>query len=141
MTNGDSPVKDSMKLLLEMRDKQPDIFRRRISENEHQKGVVNPEDNEVTSSPEPINEDVAKRNADKLRSFSESDGKEAGTFDQFKANFYDIGKKLYGIEVGNISDDMLRFEWSQGTTSRELVLSLGRKLGMEQIANPEEYLK
>jgi hypothetical protein len=37
-------VQDSMKLLLEMREKNPGVFRRRIDEKEHGQGVVDPDE-------------------------------------------------------------------------------------------------
>jgi hypothetical protein len=132
-------VQDSMKLLLEMRDKNPNIFRRRIDEKEHGQGVVDPDEGNY----EPValtDSEIAQRNEAKLKALTEDTSEEV-SFIQWKNMFYDIGKRLYGMKSGSISDKMLDFEWSQGNTPKEYVMTLGRKLGLEQIADPEEYLK
>ena len=128
-------MKDSVRTILSLREKNPDIFRKRISESEHKKGVIDPDDGNYDLNE--VQEKKAQDNNEKLRKLMETS--EEGTFDMWNGEVYDIGKRMYGMESGSISDEMLKYKWSQGVNPKEVVMQLARKVGLEQIADPNEF--
>ena len=66
---------------------------------------------------------------------------ETDSFIQWKDMVYDFSKRLYGVEGGDIDENMLKMQWSEGSTPEAMVMELGRKLGMEMIADPESIFK
>lgn len=135
----DDGMRDAVRGILALRESRPEIFRRRLTEQESKRGKVDPDDGDYSIESDKLEEDKGKSNSDKLRALTEDDTDEEATFDQWKGQVYDIGRRLYGIDNGSISDEMLKFKWSQGVKPKELIMSLARKAGLEQITDPNEF--
>lgn len=134
----DDGMRDTMKSILQLRDQRPEIFRRRLTEQEGKKGIIDPDNGDYTI--ESKNQDeIIRKNNERLKALKEDQTDEEATFDVWKGQVYDMGKRLYGVEKGFISDKMLEYEWSQGTNPKELVMSMARKNGLEQIADPNDF--
>jgi len=126
----------AMSFLLEQREKHPENFRTRVTEQDYKKGIVDPDagNYDLTEAKQA----TALSNAEKMRrNLKES---EEETFDSWKGIIYNYAKRLYGIDKDNISDDMLKFKWSKGITPKDLVLSMGREHGLEQITDPSDFM-
>jgi hypothetical protein len=112
------------RLTLEMREKNPEKFLHRaptpVSRRENISEVRDPFEKPFT--PTPLKE-------------------ETDSFLTWKSMVYDFGKRLYGVEDGDIDEGMLQRQWSEGSTPEAMVRELGRKLGMEMIADPESVFK
>lgn len=130
-------IMNTLLVIAEQREKNPEIFRARISEKELKRGVLDP-DNGNYKLDESQKDGAAERNAEKIRKLKEASQPD---FEQWKNQVYSFAKRIYNVDAGFISADQLNFEWSQGTDPKEMVLAFGRKVGLEQIADPSEFQK
>lgn len=125
MNSREGSCSDIARAVLEIRERNPEKFVERAATPKRLQNNIPPVVDPFASNskpPKPITE-------------------ETDSFIQWKDMVYDFAKRLYGVEGGDIDDGMLRMQWSEGSTPEVMVKELGRKLGMEMIADPESIFK